>query len=288
MPRFGKNTVRTKGYVETAQGQVHYWREGAGAPVLLVHQTPRSSRMYSLLGPLLAHRHTVLAIDTLGAGASAPLPAGSQIEDVAGVAVAVLDALGFDRTHVFGIHSGAAIAAEIAAGSPQRVDRLMLYGLLAIEDSEREAALSTRMDDSSKFTPASDGSYLMRMWAWAHHQVARQAWTNGAPPQMKLSPEASQYIERCLLDLAQARDAMDIMHRAVFNYAWKARLPLIEAKALLIEGDGAFESPLARRTDRLLGLIDGSADATIPGADANVAEWRAQDLAKVILDFLSA
>ena len=35
-----------RGYADTPEGQIHFRTDGAGEPVLLLHQSPRSSRMY--------------------------------------------------------------------------------------------------------------------------------------------------------------------------------------------------------------------------------------------------
>lgn len=276
-----------KGYLDTPHGQVHFRMEGAGEPVLLLHQTPRSSRMYAVLAPLLAERYTVLALDTLGAGSSDPLPPNAQIVDVARSVVDALDLLKVQRSHIFGIHSGAALAAEIAAGWPSRLDKLILFGFLAVAAAEREAALSERSAGmANKFKVVSDGSHLTSMWSWAYMQIVRTWWNTQTLPNAKLAPEAAQYLERCLLDLAEARSCMEEMHRAVFKYDWESRLPLIQARTLLIEGTGAFESALSRRAERLSKLIPRSTVAQMSGADANVAEWRAPELADTMIAFL--
>ena len=64
-------TVR-RGYVDTRHGQVHYRESGKGAPLVLLHATPRSARVYTKLQALLAKRFHVIAPDTLGFGNSDP------------------------------------------------------------------------------------------------------------------------------------------------------------------------------------------------------------------------
>src|SRR5438477_310470 len=51
--------------------RVAYRMAGSGPPVLLIHGVTSSSANWEVVGPMLARRHTVLAPDLLGHGASA-------------------------------------------------------------------------------------------------------------------------------------------------------------------------------------------------------------------------
>ena len=70
------------GYADGPFGQLHYAEAGsagagsagAGSALLCLHQTPRSWDEYAELIPLLSGRLRVVAMDTPGMGASAPLP----------------------------------------------------------------------------------------------------------------------------------------------------------------------------------------------------------------------
>ena len=114
-------------YIEVPGGTIHCAIAGRGAPVLLLHQTPRSWDEYRDVLPLLAPRYRAIAIDTLGYGDSSKPPLGSDsIEHWAAAAVGALDALGIERFAVVGHHTGAVIAAEIAAAWPDRVEAAVL------------------------------------------------------------------------------------------------------------------------------------------------------------------
>jgi pimeloyl-ACP methyl ester carboxylesterase len=81
-------------FVATRFGRIHAAISGAGFPVLLLHQTPRSWDEYRDVLPLLGRDFRAIAIDTLGFGDS-DAPAGEpSIEAWASAAFALLDALG--------------------------------------------------------------------------------------------------------------------------------------------------------------------------------------------------
>lgn len=73
-----------------------------GDPVLLLHQSPRSSRIYVKLIPLIANRYRAIAIDMLGFGNSDPPPQEVRIPDMALNVIHVLDALEIEKCHLFG------------------------------------------------------------------------------------------------------------------------------------------------------------------------------------------
>src|SRR5256885_15766632 len=102
----------TRAFVRTRAGVIHYAACGQGAPVLLLHQTPRSWDEYREVLPLLGRTHRAIAMDTIGFGASAPV-AEHRIETYAAAVVEFLDALGLDRTTLAGHHTGGALAIEV-------------------------------------------------------------------------------------------------------------------------------------------------------------------------------
>ena len=115
--------------------------------------TPGKPRLLCLHGwldnaasflPLLPHLQDfdVVALDLPGHGASAHRQPGYDyafvdwIHDV----LDALDALGWERAHLLGHSMGGAIASVVAAGSPQRVDKLALIEALGPIGGKAEEA----------------------------------------------------------------------------------------------------------------------------------------------------
>ena len=115
-----------RAFLDTPDGQIHYVTAGAGRPVLLLHQTPRSWDEYRDVIPLLAVERSVVAMDTIGYGESYKPARRCDIEDYGRGAIALLDGLGIRSTAIVGHHTGAVIAMELAASYPERVERLVL------------------------------------------------------------------------------------------------------------------------------------------------------------------
>jgi pimeloyl-ACP methyl ester carboxylesterase/DNA-binding CsgD family transcriptional regulator len=79
----------------------------------------------------LAERFTVIRYDKLGCGLSDREGIDLSFDGQVAVALAVADAVGADRFHLFGASQGGQVAAAVAARYPERVETLVLYGMCA-------------------------------------------------------------------------------------------------------------------------------------------------------------
>ena len=104
---------------------LHWEQTGSGSPVLLVMGAVYSSALWYPALPALAAHHRLVSFDNRGTGTSTWTPTAS-IADMAGDALAVLDAAGLQTAHVYGISLGGVLALELALAVPERVRSLVL------------------------------------------------------------------------------------------------------------------------------------------------------------------
>lgn len=158
------STIR-RAYVDIAEGQVHYRRrEGGDPPILFLHQTASSSASYEPLMKALRVPNRLVAIDTPGFGQSFDPPGRPSMADYAGCVLAVADALGIERFHVFGHHTGASLALELAATVPDRILSVMLAGPLFMTEEER---FGFSKSHGEPIPLARDGSHLQANWDYS-------------------------------------------------------------------------------------------------------------------------
>jgi len=117
-------------FVALGLDNVHYQLAGPpGAPaLLLIHSLGASTHVFDAIVPGLERRMRVLRYDLPGHGLSSP-PApgrGRTLAELAAGAAALCGALGIARAHLLGLSLGGQIALELAAATPERVDRLVL------------------------------------------------------------------------------------------------------------------------------------------------------------------
>ena len=105
---------------------------GDEGPVVLLLPTWMivHSRQWKFQIPFLARRHRVITFDPRGNGASERTrdPKHHGLDRFAGDAIAVLDACGHAGATVVGNSVGGAVALDVAAEHPDRVDALVLLG----------------------------------------------------------------------------------------------------------------------------------------------------------------
>jgi pimeloyl-ACP methyl ester carboxylesterase len=116
--------------------------------------------MYLRLMPLLAQHFFVLAVDTPGFGNSDPLPGDVSI---AAFAEAIYEAVSQDfdpPALVFGHHTGAAIAVQLAFDQPEFVRALALSGPTLLNEAQKEALPSA----ARTLGIDEQGSHWQAMW----------------------------------------------------------------------------------------------------------------------------
>lgn len=250
-------------YVDTPFGQMHLAECGTGPHVLFLHQSPRSWTEYIHVLPLAGREAHAIALDTLGFGQSAPTDAAS-IERFADALEAVVDELHIDNVSLIGHHTGAVIALEAAARTPNRFAALVLSAMPLVTPERRlRLALRPSVDHVE---PRSDGSHLTDLW-----QRRRGFY--------KAGQEAD--LTRYVIDALQVDDVED-GHRAVNDYDMLARIQSVRSRTLLLCGaDDAYSLPDQSALAELL-----HCDLQIiAGAGVCLPEQRPVEFTRAVLSF---
>lgn len=147
-------------------GVVHVREAGESeVPIVCVHQTPRSGDEFREVIQLLNASYRVIAMDLPGMGRSTPHPDGGEITNYADAIIAACTADGIERCHLVGHHTGAAVAAEVAAKKPSLVASLVLSSppwMDAEARAERAARVGPGIDQVER---TEDASYAHGLWA---------------------------------------------------------------------------------------------------------------------------
>lgn len=246
-------------------GQVHGVESGSGggAPLVLLHQTPRSVDEFKEVLPLLATHRRTIAIDSPGYGCSDPVEGQPTVGQYARAVVDVLDALKIDQAVFVGHHTGAVISVELAAAFPGRVERVVLSGPV-YTDAAGRAELSRWF---KQWTVRKDGSHLKEKWDRFFEWIPEPA-----------------LVQRITLDLWRAGETSEQGHFAVALYPMEERIGMVKCPALLIYNrHDPFADPVRSRPVR-----DAFRPATEVFLDAGVfvANEKPALFAQAVLDYV--
>src|SRR5262249_33599846 len=157
--------------------------------------------------------------------------------------VALLDALGLERTALVGHHTGGGIAAEGAAAVPGRGSALVLSGTPYVDGARRQHVAANRPPlDAGPPTPG--GGRLTALW-----QRRMPYYPPGRP----------DLLTRFVADATRVLDRVEEGHQAVNAYRMEDRIGLITAPTLVV--CGALDGFSLPDVGKLVSAIGGATAA---------------------------
>lgn len=256
-----------RAFTRIEEGQIHYRKAGTGAggkpPVWMMHPSPTSSLSLMGLMQAIGDGVAMIAPDTPGNGDSAPLKLASpQIADYAEAHIRAIRSLGLEKVDLYGSHTGAHIAIEIAIQAPTLVRRVVLDGIATFDAEEAAEMISTY---APHITPDRFG--LQFPWAW--HFVRDQAWfwpwfKQNPENNRGLAPPAPHALHAAVVEVLKSIETYHLAYRAAFAHNPKPRLPLVAHETLVV-GDEA--DPLAVNTEEVTSLLPKAKSRFVMGKD---------------------
>ena len=253
-----------RGFVDIEEGQVHYREAGHEAgvgerPFVMIHGSPISARTVVPFFARLAPTRRVIAPDTLGNGhSSPPAPAEPDIPYLADAHVRALDGLGVGQFDLYGHHTGAKIAVEIAIAHPDRVGKLVLDGSSVRSAADADVLVSgikpIEIDD--------DGTHLLRAW----HMV-RDAylffpwWKHTADARRDLGLPDTETLHEEVVDMIAGIRTYHLVYGSAFRHSLAERLPHLTTPTLVA---AAESDQLYAEIDDVAALTPGAQTARLP------------------------
>ncbi len=251
-----------RGFADLPAGQVHYRTAGSDAdrPALaMIHQSPGSSKQLEGLIRALAPSRRVLAPDTLGNGDSDPPPPAPDIFRLAEAAWGALDALLPGQFDLYGSHTGASIAMEIAIAHPDRVRRLIIDGMGLYEATAQSEMLERY---AREIAPDAEGTQLLKVWHFCRDQYLFWPYYNrtAAGRLPNGLPEAGE-LHDFVVEVLKAMRTYHHSYRAAFRHPKRDRLPLLRLPVLVACSPSDM---LFRSFAEVAALVPGARTAELP------------------------
>jgi pimeloyl-ACP methyl ester carboxylesterase len=254
--------------VETSGGLVHYRTSGSGPAVVLLHQTSWNSAQYRNIMPLLAAAGLKpIALDTPGYGMSDTPAAEPTVADYAALIGEAIAGMGLSQVALVGHHTGASIAAQLAASQPALVARLVLHAPPLYTDQERVERLARPHFDQ---TPSADGSHWTRRWAFMK----------------KMSGDAKvESLNESILHFFNTGEKEWYGHAAVWHFDLAQPLRKLTMPTLIVSNTGDAIHHFAAR---VLEMRPDFEFAEIPGGNHYILTEDAPAVVAAMLGFLTA
>ena len=235
----------TRHFANFGSRQMHFRLAGSGPPILLIHQSPTSSAEMASQLEQLAKEFTVIAPDLPGYGLSDPLPVTEpDMEPFTDAVCALLDVLDVSETCVYGFHTGAMVAAELAARHPERLSAVIIDGLVVLEPEEYADIVANYFEHPA---PRPDGGHLAFHWARIRDQLLFFPWyKKRRSARMMLDVPPAAALQPYVTDLLRCRSKMG--YRAAFAYPTRERVRRWQVPVYLLNFQ---QDPIAAHPERI-------------------------------------
>lgn len=272
------SSTQQHGYVAVAVGDrlVHYVQRGHGPVLVLQHASPGDWHSLSWLVDALSDEYCVVALDTPGHGLSDPIMAAEPEIDTYGQALLeTLSALGVDRVHLYGTHTGAKVALAAATAQPDRFASLTLDGIGVSSDAERADQLANY---TPTWIPQSDGSHLIQAWHQARNMFLFWPWYTELPDHALVGAMPSiADLHDVAHGMIRAGERYRLAYRAAFRCDPSAMLAALTVPTLIA---AAPDDPLNAHLDRIGSLPALAQLDAAPLERAPRAQWLRSHLSR--------
>jgi pimeloyl-ACP methyl ester carboxylesterase len=273
-------------YRDTALGRVHLRRAGSsGRPTLVLPTGGGSSAQFAPVLSGLAEGRTVVGIDYFGNGLSDALDRTPTVATLADDAFAVADALGWETFDVWGSHTGACAALEMAISRPERIRKAVFEAPVMVTPEFRADLLANYFPD---FSADKFGLHLQHIWHWRRDMFMFWPWYRvDYSATRALGVPTADDLHLYAVGILESGTTYGGAYRAAFSYDTQDRLPHLRVPAILTAGPNdmlanALEDAAALVPDGLLQTIPTPATIWWPNPEPAAAATTL----KVYQDFL--
>ncbi|MBN2463160.1 MAG: alpha/beta fold hydrolase [Dehalococcoidia bacterium] len=259
--------------VKVGDINIYYETHGDGEPLLMIQGYGQYAGHWTTLIPPFSKEYRVIVFDNRGTGRSDKPEAAYAMKMMAADARGLLDAIGIEAAHVFGVSMGGMIAQEFALNYPDRVISLVLGctqcgGAKAVPPTPEALAFlfSTEMAKLS----VAERARQTAPWLWSKEFINKY-------------PEAVEAYVEITSKYPTPPHGFACQAQAITGHNTYDRLPEIKAPTLVIVGSG--DRIIQPENSKILAsVIPGAELVIVPNAGHGFTE--SLEATKAILDFL--
>ncbi len=254
---------------------IYYESHGDGEALLLIMGYGQYSAHWSPLIPPLSQEYRVISFDNRGTGRSDKPETPYTIKMMADDAKGLLEAIGVDSAHVFGVSMGGMISQEFALNHPNKLRSLMLGctqcgGTKAILANQE--ALAFLFSPEMAKLPVEERARETVPWLWTQEFIDK-------------NPEAVELYVAVTSKYPTPTHGYACQAQAIMGHDTYERLPQIEVPTLVIAGSADRLIP-AENSRILASRIPNAELVILENAGHGFFGDAAAESTRIILDFL--
>ncbi|MFC2050743.1 alpha/beta fold hydrolase [Chloroflexota bacterium] len=254
---------------------IYYETQGDGEPILLIQGYGQYSGQWVTMIPPLSRDYRVIVFDNRGTGRSDKPDTPYTIKMMADDARGVLDAVGVESAHVFGVSMGGMIAQEFALNYPDKLRSLILGctfcgGAKAIVPTPEALAFLTNPEMAK--LPVEEQARVTAPWLWTQEFIDKH-------------PEAIEQYVDITSKYPTPPHGFACQAGAIMFHDTYERLPQIAAPTLVIVGDADRIIP-AENSKILASRIPNAELVVLENAGHGFFVELAEETNGIVLDFL--
>ena len=253
-------------YITFSDFQIHLRRSGdSGFPIILLHQTPLSSKMYERTLPHLGKRMQAYAFDTPGYGLSSPLKNNISLNNYADTISLAIEKLELKKFALAGFATGSALAIALAQNLGDKVTHLILSGTPLLSEEE----IIFYKKNLPELNIKNDGSHLVSIW---NNRINSYGSEGG--------------LEQIQMVLEESLSATGKIHyglQAVINDNIEEKLKLIKQKVLFLT---LVNDKLASSNKKAFSIVSHAEEIIIYDSFPQYCWTNPKSYANIIFDFV--
>ncbi len=133
--------TQPSGHIDANGIRIYYAVYGAGPPAILLHGGLANADYWGLQIPALAPHHTVIILDSRGHGRSTKDLRSFSYDMMADDVIALMNVLGMPKADIVGWSDGAVAALDLAMRHPNRVGKIVAFGVNTKTSGTKHAAI---------------------------------------------------------------------------------------------------------------------------------------------------
>jgi 3-oxoadipate enol-lactonase len=261
--------------VKSGDLTMEYYIEGSGPPLLMIMGLGGQASSWGepvLQG--LQERFTTIRFSNRGTGATDKPSGGYTVPQMAEDAAALMDAIGLEQAHVFGISMGGMISQELVLNHPEKVQGLVL-------------GCTTCGPAHSVAVPAPTVAKFGQMMQLPVDERVQRFWEIAVTPEfMKERANFLGHIMELGMTTPTPMETFGMQFAAIQSFDTWDRLPGIKSPTLIIHGDRDILVPV-ENAEILHERIPGSRVRIVQGTGHCFFWEEPEEVVEEVIGFLA-